>query len=129
MNKKLIILLVIIGIAAVLILPTLFQAAQYGISGVPQVVLLTPACDSVVSSTPSFAFRAEPDPSMYDHYLLQVKTGTEWDGDNIVEEKLTMFEYVLTTPLDTGIYQYNIVAVNTAGEKVAGSSPCTITVE
>ncbi len=133
MNKLLIIIPIIIIAALVIIGPTLFGGITYGIIGTPEIILLSPTCNSTTTQTPTFTFRPEPDPLMYHHYLLKIKKGNSWDDPNFLElNNITHYEIsydeITQTPLEPGDYLYNIVALNENEEGQAGSSPCKFTV-
>lgn len=133
MNKWLIVILVLILALLILIGPTFFTGVYYGISGTPGIVLLSPECNSTTSKTPTFTFRAEPDPLMYHHYLLKIKKGDSWDNpslleiNNITAQEIS-YEEISVIPLEPGDYLYNIIALSEANEGEAGSSPCKFTV-
>ncbi len=125
MNKLLIIPLAVVGFFAALIIPQLLQAGYYGVAGGPQVILDYPVCNSTVSQEVNF--RWTPQPSAYDHYLLQVKVGGSWDASNFIAATVTATNYLAM--LVPGVYMYNVIAFNELNETRAGSGPCEFTVQ
>ncbi len=125
MNKVLIIVIIaVLGIAAFTI-PTLLQAGYYGFVGTPQVALLYPDCNGTTTTPVIFIWQGEPNP--YDHYMLQLREGSVWDGAFLMQIASRGTNY--TTVLEPGMYIFNVIAFNANNETSAGSSPCVFYVQ
>jgi hypothetical protein len=109
------------------------QAAEYGVTGPPEVKLVSPACNSTVTQQPSFAFEPKPDPLRYHHYYLKIRKGESWEVPNYLEKEGIIatevaFSELSSEPLEPGVYQYNIIAHDASHQSQAGSGPCRFTV-
>lgn len=122
MDKQIIILIVVV--ISILVLLTLSQGAYYGVAGTPKIVLLSPVCNSTVRQDVVFTWH--PEPNTYYSYKVQIKSGENWDVENLLYA--TVFDTTYSATLEPGVYMYNVVAYDSSNQAQAGSNPCRFVV-